>query len=90
MSSGVRPPCCRRQRPISAGSDRLGPTGHDVAVIISDTFGRPWRRGVTDVAIGCAGIRAVADLRGTTDALGRELMVTEVAVSTRSPPPRTS
>ena len=54
--------------------------GHDVAVIISDTFGRPWRRGVTDVAIGCAGIRAVADLRGTTDALGRELMVTEVAV----------
>ena len=54
--------------------------GHDVAVIISDPFGRPWRRGVTDVAIGCAGIRAVADLRGTTDALGRELMVTEVAV----------
>ena len=54
--------------------------GVDVAVIVSDTFGRPWRRGVTDVAIGCAGIGAVADLRGTTDALGRELMVTEVAV----------
>jgi coenzyme F420-0:L-glutamate ligase/coenzyme F420-1:gamma-L-glutamate ligase len=54
--------------------------GVDVAVIISDTFGRPWRRGVTDVAIGCAGITAVADLRGTTDALGRELLVTEVAI----------
>lgn len=50
----------------------------DVAVVVSDTFGRPWRRGVTDVAIGCAGIAAVVDLRGTTDALGRELMVTEV------------
>jgi coenzyme F420-0:L-glutamate ligase / coenzyme F420-1:gamma-L-glutamate ligase len=54
--------------------------GVDVAVIVSDTFGRPWRRGVTDVAIGCAGIRAVIDLRGSTDALGRELQVTEVAV----------
>ncbi len=54
--------------------------GVDVAVIVSDTFGRPWRRGLTDVAIGCAGIGAVVDLRGTTDALGRELQVTEVAV----------
>ena len=52
----------------------------DVAVVVSDTFGRPWRRGVTDVAIGCAGLRPVVDLRGTTDALGRELQVTEVAV----------
>jgi coenzyme F420-0:L-glutamate ligase/coenzyme F420-1:gamma-L-glutamate ligase len=52
----------------------------DVAVIISDTFGRVWRRGLTDVAIGCAGIRAVVDLRGTPDALGRELAVTEVCV----------
>lgn len=55
--------------------------GTEVAVVISDTFGRPWRRGVTDVAIGCAGIGAVADLRGTSDALGRELKVTEVAVA---------
>lgn len=54
--------------------------GVDVAVIVSDTFGRVWRRGVTDVAIGCAGIGAILDLRGTTDALGRELAVTEVAV----------
>ena len=52
----------------------------DVAVVVSDTFGRPWRRGVTDVAIGSAGLRPVVDLRGTTDALGRELQVTEVAV----------
>ena len=52
----------------------------DVAVVVSDTFGRPWRRGVTDVAIGCAGLRPVVDLRGTTDALSRELQVTEVAV----------
>ena len=54
--------------------------GVDVAVVVSDTFGRPWRRGVTDVAIGCAGLHPVVDLRGTTDALGRELQVTEVAV----------
>jgi len=54
--------------------------GLDVAVIVSDTFGRPWRRGVADVAIGCAGLRPIVDLRGTSDALGRELMVTEVAV----------
>ncbi|MEI7593240.1 MAG: coenzyme F420-0:L-glutamate ligase [Actinomycetes bacterium] len=51
-----------------------------VAVIVSDTFGRTWRRGVTDVAIGSAGIAAVLDLRGTPDALGREMQVTEVAV----------
>lgn len=55
-------------------------TGLEVAVVISDTFGRAWRRGVTDVAIGCAGIRAVVDLRGTTDALGRELVSTEICV----------
>ncbi|MGA3351574.1 MAG: coenzyme F420-0:L-glutamate ligase [Acidimicrobiales bacterium] len=55
-------------------------TGVEVAVVISDTFGRAWRQGVTDVAIGCAGIRAVIDLRGTTDALGRELVATEICV----------
>ena len=52
-----------------------------VGVIVSDTFGRPWRRGVTDVAIGCAGIAAVVDLRGSTDALGRELVATEVCIA---------
>jgi coenzyme F420-0:L-glutamate ligase/coenzyme F420-1:gamma-L-glutamate ligase len=55
--------------------------GVDVGVIVSDTFGRPWRRGLTDVAIGCAGVAAVADLRGTEDAQGRELQVTEVAIA---------
>jgi coenzyme F420-0:L-glutamate ligase/coenzyme F420-1:gamma-L-glutamate ligase len=52
----------------------------DVAVIISDTFGRTWRRGLTDVAIGCAGIGAILDLRGSNDAYGRTMQVTEVAV----------
>lgn len=56
-------------------------TQKDIAVIISDTFGRPFRSGVTDVAIGVAGISAVVDLRGTKDALGRELQVTEVAIA---------
>lgn len=54
--------------------------GVEVAVIVSDTFGRPWRKGLTDVAIGCAGIRAVVDLRGTEDSHGRVLQVTEVCV----------
>ena len=55
--------------------------GVDVAVIVSDTFGRPWRQGLSDVAIGVCGITAVVDLRGASDALGRELMVTEVAIA---------
>jgi coenzyme F420-0:L-glutamate ligase/coenzyme F420-1:gamma-L-glutamate ligase len=55
--------------------------GVDVGVIVSDTFGRAWRRGLTDVAIGCAGVAAVVDLRGTVDAFGREMQVTEVAVA---------
>lgn len=58
----------------------LGVHGVETAVIISDTFGRPWRRGLTDVAIGCAGIGAILDLKGTNDSLGRELQVTEVCV----------
>ncbi len=55
---------------------------HDlaVAIIISDTFGRPWRRGLTDVSIGSAGVAPILDLRGTADALGREMQVTEVAL----------
>ncbi|MGH9118699.1 MAG: coenzyme F420-0:L-glutamate ligase [Acidimicrobiales bacterium] len=56
-------------------------TGVEVAVIVSDTFGRAWRRGLVDVAIGCAGIGPVLDLRGTDDAHGRELAVTQVAVA---------
>jgi coenzyme F420-0:L-glutamate ligase/coenzyme F420-1:gamma-L-glutamate ligase len=56
-------------------------TGVEVAVIVSDTFGRAWRTGLTDVAIGVSGIAAVVDLRETPDALGRVLHVTEVAIA---------
>lgn len=55
-------------------------SGATIAVIISDTFGRPWRRGLTDVAIGVAGMSPIEDLRGTPDMHGRVLDVTEIAV----------
>ncbi|MGA7229046.1 MAG: coenzyme F420-0:L-glutamate ligase [Acidimicrobiia bacterium] len=54
--------------------------GFDLPVIISDTFGRPWRRGLTDIAIGISGLEAILDHRGTLDWSGRELEVTEIAV----------
>jgi coenzyme F420-0:L-glutamate ligase len=54
--------------------------GVEVGVIVSDTFGRPWRRGVTDVALGCAGVAAVVDLKGTRDGGGRELIATEICL----------
>ncbi len=69
----------RSARRIRAGLLNL--LGVDVGVVVSDTFGRPWRRGVTDVAIGCAGVAAVVDLKGTLDAGGRELVATEVCVA---------
>jgi coenzyme F420-0:L-glutamate ligase/coenzyme F420-1:gamma-L-glutamate ligase len=53
----------------------------DFPVIISDTFGRPWRKGLTDVAIGVSGLLPILDLVGTNDWTGRELDVTEVAVA---------
>jgi coenzyme F420-0:L-glutamate ligase/coenzyme F420-1:gamma-L-glutamate ligase len=56
-------------------------TGVEVGVVISDTFGRPWRRGVVNVAIGCAGIRSILDLRGSPDSFGRELVSTEICVA---------
>lgn len=52
----------------------------NVAVVVTDTFGRAWRRGVVDVAIGVSGLPAIVDLRGTLDAHSRVLDVTEVAV----------
>jgi coenzyme F420-0:L-glutamate ligase/coenzyme F420-1:gamma-L-glutamate ligase len=55
--------------------------GHDVAVVVTDTLGRPWRLGQTDVAVGLAGMGAVDDWRGRTDGDGRPLEVTEVAVA---------
>lgn len=58
-----------------------GRTGVTVGIVVADTFGRPWRRGLTDVAIGVAGIVPILDLRGTDDAIGRELQVTEVCIA---------
>lgn len=55
-------------------------TGVRIAVVVTDTFGRPWRRGLTDVAIGVSGIPAILDLRGTRDSMGRVLDVTEIAI----------
>lgn len=55
--------------------------GTDVAVIVSDTFGRAWRLGQTDVAIGVAGIDPFVDYRGTTDAQGRELSATRICIA---------
>jgi len=52
----------------------------DVAVVITDTFGRVWRNGVTDVALGIGRASTILDLRGTTDANGRLLEATEVAI----------
>ena len=51
------------------------------AVIVSDSFGRPWRNGIVNVAIGSAGIETVLDLRGTPDAAGREMQATVIAVA---------
>ena len=56
-------------------------TGKEVAVILSDTLGRPWREGQTDATIGAAGLRVVDDLRGTTDASGHLLEATIAAVA---------
>jgi len=56
-------------------------TGRSVGVVVSDTFGRPWRRGLVDVALGCAGVAAIVDLRGTADTRGRTLQATEVAIA---------
>jgi coenzyme F420-0:L-glutamate ligase/coenzyme F420-1:gamma-L-glutamate ligase len=55
--------------------------GVAVGVILSDTFGRPWRDGQTDVAIGAAGLHVVDDLRGSTDSQGRTLEVTVPAIA---------
>ncbi len=56
-------------------------TGADVAVIVSDSFGRAWRQGTTDVAIGCAGLEPLLDLHGERDAAGYELHATVIAVA---------
>jgi coenzyme F420-0:L-glutamate ligase/coenzyme F420-1:gamma-L-glutamate ligase len=59
-------------------SERFGST---IGVVVTDTFGRPWRRGLANVAIGCAGLPALVDLRGTPDHSGRILDATVVALA---------
>jgi coenzyme F420-0:L-glutamate ligase/coenzyme F420-1:gamma-L-glutamate ligase len=66
------------ERLRSAVRERLGV---EVGVVVTDTFGRAWRRGLVNVAIGCAGLPALVDLRGTADHTGRELEATVVALA---------
>ena len=62
--------------------ERLGElAGAPPAVVISDSFGRPWRNGIVNVAIGCAGLEPLIDLRGTADADGRMMHSTVIAVA---------
>ena len=56
-------------------------TGAEIGVIVSDSFGRAWRQGTTDVAIGAAGIRPLLDLKGERDPVGYELHATVIAVA---------
>lgn len=56
-------------------------TGTEVAVVVSDSFGRAWRQGTTDVALGVAGMAALRDLRGQRDATGYQLQSTQIAVA---------
>ena len=62
--------------------DRLNElTGRNVAVLITDSFGRPWRQGTIDVALGAAGLEVLRDLRGARDPVGYELHATMIAVA---------
>ena len=56
-------------------------SGRRVAVVVTDSFGRPWRVGQAEVALGCAGIAPLEDWRGRTDRDGRELQATEIAIA---------
>lgn len=71
-------PDASADRICAALRDRFG---MPIGVVISDTLGRPWRQGQTDVAIGAAGLAVVDDLRGQPDAAGRRMDVTVVAVA---------
>lgn len=55
--------------------------GFDISVVISDTFGRPFRMGETNVALGYSGLKSFADLRGTKDLYGKELSATTIAIA---------
>jgi coenzyme F420-0:L-glutamate ligase / coenzyme F420-1:gamma-L-glutamate ligase len=56
-------------------------TGVELGIVVSDSFGRAWRRGTTDVALGVAGIAPLLDLKGRRDSMGYELHATEIAVA---------
>ncbi len=55
--------------------------GRNVGVVVSDSFGRPWRQGTTDVAIGAAGVEVMRDLKGERDPIGYELRSTVIAIA---------
>ncbi len=59
----------------------LAQLGAELSVVISDSFGRPWRHGVVNVAIGCAGLPALVDRRGELDRDGRPMQMTQVALA---------
>ena len=86
-AKGSRTPWCSPADPDASAehlrSRILELTGLDVGVIVSDSFGRAWRRGTTDVALGVSGIVALRDLRGQRDTMGYELHATEIAVGRR-------
>ena len=67
----------------SEPASRAPSSGRDVeiGVVVSDSFGRAWRRGTTDVALGVAGVAALVDLSGQRDSAGYELHATEIAVA---------
>jgi coenzyme F420-0:L-glutamate ligase/coenzyme F420-1:gamma-L-glutamate ligase len=56
-------------------------SGRDVGVLVTDSFGRPWRQGTTDVAIGAAGIEVLQELSGVRDPIGYELKATVIAIA---------
>ena len=56
-------------------------TGKDIGVIVTDSFGRPWRQGTTDVAIGAAGVEVMRDLSGERDPIGYELKATFITIA---------
>ena len=89
-STRVGRPCCRwtGTAPPAAFATGFGPAaGVEVAVVISDTFGRPWRHGLVDVAIGVAGLAAVVDLRGWRTTGAGPSRSPRWRSPTRSPPP---
>ena len=81
--AGERVPTYRIHRAIGMGSQQLVKelTGRTVGVIVADTFGRAWRMGIANVALGVAGVPALIDYRGRPDDYGHELSATVVAVA---------